>query len=71
MKTILEFDSDILGDNEAYENARLGLEYFLCLYNIYHYLRDQIKYVDPKDQDTTEQIYEKFFEITKERGVEI
>ena len=71
MKAILEFN--LPEEQEDYDMAFCGHDYWCSLYDFSQYLRNKIKYeeLDEKTTKIYDQIRSEFYEILKEKGIEL
>ena len=72
MKATLTFN--LPEDNEEFNRAVKSADYYVCLFDLFQYLRREIKYneqLSDIERDTFERILEEFNEILTENGIEI
>jgi hypothetical protein len=72
MKAILEFN--LPEDNEEFNRAVKSVDYYVSLFEIYQYLRREMKYneqLSDIERDTFERIIEEFNKILTENGIEL
>jgi len=72
MKATLEFN--IPEDNEEFNRAVKSADYYVCLFDLFQYLKREIKYnqqLSDIERNTFERIREEFNGILTENGIEI
>lgn len=72
MKAILEFN--LPEDNEEFNRAVKAADYYVCLFDLFQYLKREMKYneqLSDIERSTFERIREEFNEILTENGIEI
>jgi hypothetical protein len=72
MKATLTFN--LPEDNEEFNRAVKSADYYVCLFDLFQYLRREIKYneqLSDIERDTFERIREEFNGILTENGIEI
>ncbi len=72
MKATLTFN--LPEDNEEFNRAIKSVDYYVCLFEIYQYLKREIKYdeqLSDIERDTFERILKEFNGILTENGIEL
>jgi hypothetical protein len=72
MKATLTFN--LPEDNEEFNRAVKAADYYVCLFDLFQYLKREIKYNEQLpdiERDTFEKIREEFNGILTENGIEI